>query len=482
LAYLNISLDSLNFDGVTLLSGTLTPSAKSGCDAASLFANYPNAPSQAQITACSPAGTNFGRIRPISNHLRNPEVRHANLSVQRELPGNMVFNVQYVGAFGFGQFGERDTNSPPVLPDPAHAGFFYFGDRPNPLFGPIRTQENSRSSSYNGLIADLRKQLSHHFQFAASYTWSHTIASTEDFYGVSEPADPTNTRAERTEAQLDVRHLANLRFVVDSSKLFGGNRLLRAVVNDWQIGSGITLQSGRPYPVSSGDIPFADSTFFGIGNETYQRPDVLPDGTLSSAGIAGAFATNYLVSSAGITACIAAALQRGGSAADCPATPNTFTAPTSASGKGAADIFSGDVVDFKKVSGNVARNAGVTDGLYRIDMSLTRAFKPMPSHERLSVELRADFFNLLNHFNFGGFNGADTINSFPLGTTANCTFCLNPVTGQYIGSNGQVLHLSDLKHGRISKDLSNPIFAVGDPTPSVADLAREIQLVLRVRF
>ena len=47
---------------------------------------------------------------------------------------------------------------------------------------------------------------------------------------------------------------------------------------------------------------------------------------------------------------------------------------------------------------------------------------------------------------------------------------------------GQVLHLSDLKHGRISKDLQNKVFALGDPTPSVADLPREIQLVLRVRF
>jgi hypothetical protein len=64
-----------------------------------------------------------------------------------------------------------------------------------------------------------------------------------------------------------------------------------------------------------------------------------------------------------------------------------------------------------------------------MDLSITRAFKPLPSHEKVGVELRVDFFNVFNHFNFGGFNGDDTVDSFPLGTTANCKFCINPVSG-----------------------------------------------------
>jgi len=175
------------------------------------------------------------------------------------------------------------------------------------------------------------------------------------------------------------------------------------------------------------------------------------------------------VSANGLAACVAAQ-----GASNCPTAPNTFVAPGAASSNGAADIFSGDIVDFRKVSGNVARNAGRTDGLYRVDMSITRAFKPLPSHEKLSVELRADFFNVLNHFNLEA-STAPIRRLVGIGSSAKCTFCINPVTGGYIGSNGQVLHLNDLKHGRISKDLTNPVFALGDPTPSVADLAREIQ-------
>src|SRR5262249_55621171 len=158
LAYLNISLDSLNFDGVTLLTQALNASSKAGCDANTIFAAFPNAPSATILSRCVAGANSFGRIRPISNHLRNPEIRHANLSFQRELSNNVVLNLQYVGAFGFGQFGERDTNSPPILADPAHPGFFYLGKRPDQRFGPIRTQENSRTSSYNGLIIDVNKR------------------------------------------------------------------------------------------------------------------------------------------------------------------------------------------------------------------------------------------------------------------------------------------------------------------------------------
>lgn len=484
LAYLNISLDSLNFDGVTLLTNAVTPSSKAGCDANTLFGAFPLAPPAAVLSNCLAAGSGFGRIRPISNRLRNPEIRHANASLQREFGNNTVLQVEYVGAFGFGQFGESDTNSPPVVPDPAHPGFFYLGPRPNPLFGPIRTQQNSRTSSYNGLIVDLRRRFSDHFQFDTSYTWSHTLASSEDFYGVSEPADPRNIRAERSEAQLDVRNSANIRAVIDSNNLLHQS-LLKYLVNDWQFGLGAQLQSGRPYPISTGDIPFGDSLFFGIGNESFQRPDVLPDGTLSTAGIAGAFGTNVLVSPNAVALC--QTMQPV-----CP-TANTFLAPAAADPNGPIDIFTGELVDFQKYSGNLKRNAGLTDQYYRVDFSVGRTFK-VPVRESVSVELRADFFNIFNHPNFQLFNANDVLDVLTVpGLSSSpadfqkCTACINPITGHYIGSGGQVLHLSDLTHGRVSKNFLAPVFGnvgaiggIGDP--SSTDIPRQIQLVLRVRF
>ena len=112
--------------------------------------------------------------------------------------------IQYIGQWGFGLFGERDTNAPVIAADPAHPGFFYFQNQPkvNPSLGTtarpdnrftaIRTNENSRTSHYNGLLVSATKRFSNHVQFNTSYTWSHALTSGEDFFGLSEPGDPRN--------------------------------------------------------------------------------------------------------------------------------------------------------------------------------------------------------------------------------------------------------------------------------------------------
>jgi hypothetical protein len=53
--------------------------------------------------------------------------------------------------------------------------------------------------------------------------------------------------------------------------------------------------------------------------------------------------------------------------------------------------------------------------------------------------------------------------------------------GTYAGSSGQILHLSDLQKGKISKDMLNPVFGLlGDP--GAADIPRTLQLSFHVRF
>ncbi len=509
LAYLNISLDSLNFDGVTLLTGGLDPSV--GPCWAGVAAFAPNYPSAAALAACSTSGGPpfFGRVRPISDHLRNPETRDVHLTIQRELSNTTVFSIGYVGAFGFGQFGERDANFPPILQDTsvpcdAQGCFFYLGSRPNPSFTAIRTQENSRTSAYHGLIIDLNKRLSHHFQVHGGYTFSKLISSTEDFYGPSEPGDPRNIRAERGLSYNDARHAVNFALILDSAKLtdIAG---AKHILNDWQVGLQGNLHSGQPYDVSTGNFPFSKSHFFGLGAETSQRPSVLSGGILNVTNIASDGGGNLIITPQGVAACQSTPGMAPGA---CP-TATTFNAPAGADSGGAQDTFcnlnpftacTNSLADFQLLNGNLPRNSGKGDPYYRFDLSLTRT---IPIHERVRVELRADFFNVFNHTNFLGFNGFDALTNFsvadfctrdPLtgactganpGFNANCTSCLNPFNGNFIGSGGQTLKISDLQHGRVSSKSAvaagNYTFnGLGDPT--VADLARQIQLSLHVRW
>ena len=461
LAFLNIVLDSLNFDGLNLLTVTIN-------DPQFIQTWFPRLPPPTAIAPFIPTNlTFFGRVRPISNHLRNPEMRHASMMIARQLANDFVLDLGYIGVFGFGQFGERDTNAPPVLPDPAHPGFFFLGARPDPHFDAIRTNENSRTSAYHGLVSSVRKKLSHHLQLQASYTFSKTLASTEDFVGVlSEPGDPQNIRAERAVAANDVRHLANFGLRLDSQKIFRKG-LLKTPFGDWTVGILGQLQSGRTYPVLTGDTAFFSSSF------QPQRPNVLPDGTVVTTNIASSSGTNLLVGPNGALAC------------GCPQT--TFLAPPGANPGGAIDSFTGDLVDFQFLNGNLGRNAGLGDPYYRLDTSFTRSFHFVPGHENLRLELRADFFNIFNHTNFPGSSSLDVLNLLPISADPNCRACLNAQTGRYVGSDGRILHLADLRHGRVSPNLLNPVFGppgnvggLGDPTAT--DVPRQIQLSVSVKW
>jgi hypothetical protein len=328
------------------------------------------------------------------------------------------------------------------------------------------------------------KRLSHHIQFLASYTWSHALTSGEDFFGLSEPGDPRNIRAELGPAFNDIRHAANLNLLLDFGKLTDRSAG-RWFANDLTLGFLGQLQSGRPYPISTGTAGFVNERFFGAGNETQQRPNVLEDGTLSTAGIASSIGSNLLIGPGGVAACIAS----GQPAALCNLTQNTFLAPAGASALGAVDSITNDIVDFRFLNGNLGRDAGRGNPFYKLDVSLQKTFK-MRRADRVSFELRADAFNVFNHTNFQSFNSNDVLAALGLSvdpTTRapkpnffSCTSCQRP-DGTYVGSGGQTLRLIDLQHGRVSKNLLKPGFGgIGDP--ATADVPRTLQLSFHIRF
>lgn len=504
LAFNNVVLDSLNFDGLTLNTITTTDPA--------ILAFFPNAPPAALLTggvACPPT---CGRVRPISNHLKNPELRMVNFGVEHQFTSSFKATAQYIGQFGFGLFGERDTNAPPLIQDTA-TGLFYYGNRPDPVFGAIRTNENSRTSHYNGLLISGEKRMSNHVQFNASYTWSHAITSSEDFFGISEPGDFVNARPELGPAYNDIRHAANMGVVLDSGKIFGSG-FMGSIANDLGLSWVGQIQSGRPYPISTGSSEFGNgSRFFGAGSETQQRPNVLADGTISMLGI-GTF--DQFAPAFGPDApskCVAAANQDGTDPSVCSLiVPNTSLAPVGLAGSaGPRDAITGQLVEFAKPNGSLERNAGRGNPFVRFDASLHKTIN-VPKYENIKIELRFDAFNVFNHSNWGSFNSNDVLETMVLSTHPNTSdsaaipagsvnipnadflTCGTPQNGgcerpngTFVGNNGQVLHLADLQRGKISKNLlsGNEIFnGLGDP--AAVDVngigPRKLQLSFHVRF
>lgn len=249
--------------------------------------------------------------------------------IQRELPGNFLVDVNYIGKRGthlyFADAKNLDVLGPQIEQynsDQIAALNTYV---PNPFFGIITDPNSSLSSPtvpayqlqlpfpqftsvthdsppwassiYNALQFRVEKRFSHGLQALVSYTWSKSIddaSSTDDSVtwlgGISlGPQDPNNRRLERGLSTFDIPHVLQFSYVyelpIGRGKAIGGNMppVLDAIIGGWQTNGIWRFAAGRPLLLSlSGGQP--------LPTYPYQRPDLL--GTLH-CNSGSDFITNY---------------------------------------------------------------------------------------------------------------------------------------------------------------------------------------------
>jgi hypothetical protein len=215
-------------------------------------------------------------FRPKFANDKVPWSRQWNVTIQRELPGNVLFEAGYVGTRGYELAMERYANQL----DPKHMALgsrlntlvdnpFYAVAprgihasprirqaqllRPFPQFEEmVGARDTGGRSWYNGLLLTGRKRMSHGLEFEVSYTWSKTLDFGEDL--VQNEYDPMASRAV---AQIDVPHRFVTSFVYEmpfgKGRLLGANapRALDWVIGGWQFNGIATLQSGTPLAVAA---------------------------------------------------------------------------------------------------------------------------------------------------------------------------------------------------------------------------------------
>jgi hypothetical protein len=216
---------------------------------------------------------------------RSPYIQQWNLNIQRELPGNIVFEAAYIGSKGTRLLAGESGLNYNQLP----ASFLSLGSQlteqvPNPFFGiftnptsNLRFPTVSRNqllrpypqygdinafrvpfgfSIYHGGTLKADKRFSNGTSFLVAYTWSKLIddvSTTVGFLGqASARQDVYNRAAERAIGSQDIAHRFVTGFVYDlpfgKGKRFGNN--LRPAANwalgGWQFNGIVAFQSGIP--------------------------------------------------------------------------------------------------------------------------------------------------------------------------------------------------------------------------------------------
>jgi len=190
------------------------------------------------------------------NDRRTPYVLQYMLNVQRELDNHTVLEVGYIGSQSRKLESLRAFNE--SIPG---ATGLVLERAPYPEFGRIQEVDGSGKANYNGLGVKLQKNFSSGLTYLVGYTWSRSIdnASSIRSHGGDTlfPQNSYNIAAEKALSTFHTAHrlvtstLYELPFGKGKPMLDRGG-VANVLLGGWQLGSIITIQTGNPVTVTTG--------------------------------------------------------------------------------------------------------------------------------------------------------------------------------------------------------------------------------------
>jgi hypothetical protein len=216
-------------------------------------------------------------------------------------------------------------------------------------FGDMDANYSNGSSVYHGLSANLRKRYGQHYQFLASYTWSHAIDDSTDLQSTTTPQDSYYPSLDRSNSTFDQRHRFVFSGVYQTGKL-AGNGFGRAFMRNWSFAPILEFASGRPFNIVTGN---GDNHQL---SSLTGRPNTVAN----------------------------------------PACGTVYKSKYSPTGVLQAPCDAGFTGTLLSLDGNLSRNAGLTPWTVFSDL---RVGKTVYFGERINMEFTADIFNLPNRYN-----------------------------------------------------------------------------------
>jgi outer membrane receptor protein involved in Fe transport len=361
-----------------------------------------------------------------------PKYMNWTLAIEHQLYRNATLEVRYLGTRGLSlpvQFRRNDISAfdAGIAPLPT---FFKSSDVPatwtastptnaplnafNPNIyaafgfrGNVTADPPFGSSTYHGGSLNFKQRARYGITLNANYTYSHAQdnSTNEFFTSLLNPRraqDTTRLREDWSSSDLDVRHHFALSLLYEVPKTHADSRLLKAVLNGYEVNTVYIAQTGQPVTLQSGNAGIdsngngdtagdrASLNPFGtglVGSDVYAVCELPGGATGLSNGGKGAFGTPT-----GVAA--------GGGCFD-PSDP-TGTRTFPAIGYTPVNTSAKFIVTGPGARANVGRNSWSTPGFGILNLAVG---KKTYFGESRFLEVRADIFNILNHKNYTLSNG-----------------------------------------------------------------------------
>lgn len=369
-----------------------------------------------------------------------------NLNIQQQIGSKMMLQLGYVGSQGHRLWRFFDINQPSAATinqvDEATNSIQDFGSAARPFGGYctgniycsyyVMYENSTGQSNYNAFQASYRITGWHGVTSILNYVWSKSLDNSsdgEDFEpNAAQPQDSTNPKAEYGPSNFDLPRRLSWILAYDMPKMSGNMQKLK---NGWGFNSTLTVQTGQPFQYNYN----CEDDFSG-GGDCYDRPDVVGPIQQNNAN-----PYQFMSLSSFAIPCTVDAIS--GTASDCEIGTRHY-------GSERRDEFRGP--NFRQFDFGLYKNTALS--------------------ERVNLQLRADFFNILNHPNFANpflpafiadpaFNGLQC-------NSSSATACSAATPGLEVGSGFYPITAT----GDVG--IGNPFLGGGGP--------RGIQLAAKITF
>jgi hypothetical protein len=295
---------------------------------------------------------------PLSLH--HPYMQQWDLSLERQFGGDWAITASYIGnkathlragfeenapVYAAGATTKNETQRRILYETNPATGIYY---------STITMMNDGVNTSYNGLQVSARHRLSHGYTLLFNYTYSHCLQDTETIGNKLQgntQTNPANMRFDYGPCDFDLRHNMNASFVYQGYNFT--NQKLNLILGGWSPSFLVSYYSGYPFSPLTG----TDASLTGIGLD---RPNA----------VAGA--NPYMKRTSG------GVINWINPAAFAKNLPGTF--------------------------GTTGMNSLLGPHYINSDWSVRKLFR---TYKEENLELRWEFFNLLNHQNL-----AAPVNSF----------------------------------------------------------------------
>jgi outer membrane receptor protein involved in Fe transport len=278
-----------------------------------------------------------------------PNMQQWNFTLERQISKTLVLRGAYVGSRG--DHLNLNISENVAVPGPGAVP----PRQPYPNYGTISAWEPRGPSNYDALQLTAEKRMGFGLSFLGAYTWSRSL---DEGAGGNSSTGESRINIQNPRNLIADYGLSNFsygqRFTLSTVYLIpighgrqflgNANRIVDGVAGGWQLTSIVTLESGAPFSVS-----LASAT---ANTGTFTRPNRICNGNLPSGQ--QTIKEWYNIS--------------------CFVTPPLYT------------------------FGNTGRNVLIGPGIETWDLGADKDFRIT---ERFGLQFRAEFFNTLNHPNFG---------------------------------------------------------------------------------